>query len=514
MYTHLLALAVAVFTLGNAGDAGNISAWFAPSTAKIMRDAQPGAAPQEWDLAAARNEVEACQLVLRAEEAIAGVTVTAAPLQREGGSEKLEPTLCKVEYVPILKEKTPYPDPLPPLTGPFDLPAKQAQPVWVSIRVPKDTVPGVYRGTLTAQAGGWRKSFPLRLQVWNFTLPATPACMTAFGNSAGGSLGPWFGLEPSAPESKALDKKLVELLLDHRVSPMFIPADLMTSDAEAYLNDPRLTSYVIPYEPDDAKLKALVARLIEHDWFKKGFFYVVDEPVNKTAFDTLVTVADRLRKIEPNYRLTAPFYANPDFDEKLRAKDVMLGRVNVWCPHLNYVGSEPDFRKYLQGRKHAGDSVWWYVCNNPREPRNNLQIDQNALAHRVLPWQQKHEGLQGLLYWSVCYWDKKFVNDPWVDMNTIGTGFWGDGSLVYPGKKVGFDGLVSSIRLEVFRDGLEDYDYLTLANQLLGPEVTAGYVAKIARGLDDYERDPAKFEPVRRALGAAIEKAAARTHAD
>jgi hypothetical protein len=45
-------------------------------------------------------------------------------------------------------------------------------------------------------------------------------------------------------------------------------------------------------------------------------------------------------------------------------------------------------------------------------------------------------------------------------MDTIGTGFYGDGSLLYPGKKVGIDGPVSSLRLEVLRDGLEAFDYL------------------------------------------------------
>ena len=45
----------------------------------------------------------------------------------------------------------------------------------------------------------------------------------------------------------------------------------------------------------------------------------------------------------------------------------------------------------------------------------------------------------------------------------------GDGMLLYPGNKVGIDGPVGSLRLEVFRDGLEDFDYLALADQRLGP---------------------------------------------
>ena len=90
---------------------------------------------------------------------------------------------------------------------------------------------------------------------------------------------------------------------------------------------------------------------------------------------------------------------------------------------------------------------------------------------------------------------------PWQNMDTIGFGVYGDGSLLYPGKKVGIDGPVSSLRLEVLRDGLEDFDYVAMADRLLGPDITKGYVARIARNLTDYERDPMKLEQVRHSSG-------------
>jgi len=126
------------------------------------------------------------------------------------------------------------------------------------------------------------------------------------------------------------------------------------------------------------------------------------------------------------------FWGNPDFDEKLRTRDLLIGKVNIWCPHLDYMDSEPGIGKYLKGRANAGESFWWYVCNNPREPLNNLQIDQNAMAHRTLLWQQKREDIQGLLYWHTTYWDSKFIQDPWRNMDTLGDEHYGDGSLLYP----------------------------------------------------------------------------------
>ena len=132
----------------------------------------------------------------------------------------------------------------------------------------------------------------------------------------------------------------------------------------------------------------------------------------------------------------------------------------------------------------------------------------SAMAHRVLFWQQRREGVNGLLYWSTTYWNPASTPDPWKSMMTvkdINPDLRGDGSLFYPGTTVGVDGPVSSIRLEVIRDGLEDFDLLTLAEARLGKDRTQAHVARIARSLKDYEQDPLVLEKVRRDVGSALE---------
>ncbi len=502
-----LALAALLLAAGSC-PAANLSAWFAPATSKVMRQTPPASTPGEWDLAATRNEVESCQLVLVSAEPVRDVAVTASPLVAGRGGTPLEPALFKVDYVPILKERVPFPDPLPPLRGSVELQSGQAQPVWISIRVPKNAAPGVYHGEVKVTAGGWSRRLPLRLKVWHFALPETPSCVTAFGYGPE-QIADFHGVKTGSPQALALQRKYYEYLLDHRVSPYTIPADLMSEQAVPYLEDPRMTSFLIPYSDttSDAELRRLLERLLDGGGFAKGYFYVVDEPSTKAAYDRITAITDRLRRIEPRYRLVLPFWRNPEFGGKLLARDLMLGRVNIWCPHLLFVESEPGFRQFLQRRKQAGESVWWYVCNNPRGAYNNLQIDMSAMASRVLLWQQKRENLQGLLYWDATCWDRRYIQDPWQNMDTLGDGHWGDGSLLYPGNKVGVDGPVGSLRLEAFRDGLEDFDYLTLAERYLGAERTRSYVARIARTLTDYERDPAKLETVRRELGDALERA-------
>jgi hypothetical protein len=43
-----------------------------------------------------------------------------------------------------------------------------------------------------------------------------------------------------------------------------------------------------------------------------------------------------------------------------------------------------------------------------------------------------------------------------------------EGSLLYPGADVGVQGFIPSIRLKQIREGLEDYEYLTIAQRRSG----------------------------------------------
>ncbi len=53
---------------------------------------------------------------------------------------------------------------------PATVPAGSCQPIWVTVKVPRDAAPGEYRGTLTVQAGGAKK-VEVRLWVMAWALP-------------------------------------------------------------------------------------------------------------------------------------------------------------------------------------------------------------------------------------------------------------------------------------------------------------------------------------------------------
>ena len=181
-----------------------------------------------------------------------------------------------------------------------------------------------------------------------------------------------------------------------------------------------------------------------------------------------------------------PFFRRPDWDGRITAFDLMANRVNIWCPNTPHFDADATVRPSMTARHVLGDRLWWYVCCGPGEPYNNFFVTMPAMSHRVLFWQQKRENIEGLLYWETAWWNMANVKDPWTDMATvkeINKNIRGDGSLFYPGKTVGVDGPVSSQRLEMIRDGLEDFDYLTLADAWLGKKVTRDFVARIAKDM-------------------------------
>jgi hypothetical protein len=140
-----------------------------------------------------------------------------------------------------------------------------------------------------------------------------------------------------------------------------------------------------------------------------------------------------------------------------------------------------------------GKEIWMYVAS-PTRPFPTIILDGPSLDVRILPWICWRSGAGGLLYWCVNYW---YLTDPWRDPMT-----WpdqnGNGSLFYPGK----DGRpVDSIRIEVLRDGLEDYEYL----RMLSAAGAVGEMEDRLRGVVsstwEYARTPAELCAVREMIG-------------
>ncbi|MDH7571684.1 MAG: DUF4091 domain-containing protein, partial [Armatimonadota bacterium] len=273
----------------------------------------------------------------------------------------------------------------------------------------------------------------------------------------------------------------------------------------------------------DPAFAAKVVKAYAEEWKRQGlpekvFLYGYDEP-NPEHYPFLREAYQAIRGAAPGYPVMQTI-GDPN-------PEALVGLVDIWCPLTAAAGSS-----FYQQRRQAGDTLWTYVCCSPKPPYANFFVDEPAIDHRVLFWQTRQIGATGLLYWCLCWYEGLpnaasgqpcFPDVPirFKDLSTYQRyKVNGDGLLVYPGK--GYEPLPSA-RLEVIRDGIEDYEYLALLSRLVErarsgaagkrpPEAVlrraeelCGVPPTISQSMTLYTRDPQVLLERRRQVADAIE---------
>ncbi len=475
---------------------------------------------------ACRNDREAVQVVVRAHEELKGLTASVSPLSGPGGAtipaERVKLSYVYYHYVHTPTDKTGvrdwWPDALPPWDRPIDVPAGQNQPLWVLVHVPREAAPGDYSGTIRLAAEGFEAEVPLNLHVWDFALPDRNHLETAFGLSPS-TVFRYHQLKTEADKRKVLDLYF-QSFAEHRISPYdpapldrirvkWLPeADPPRAEVDFSAFDPvmeraiaryHFTGFRLPiqgmgggtfhrrYEPKigsygedtpeyQAMFSSYVGQLEDHfrakGWLWMPYIYWFDEPAPKD-YEFVTRGFERLRKYAPNLRRML----TEEPGEELKAP------VDIWCPvSFNYD------HETAERRRARGEEFWWYVCCGPKAPYCTLFIDHAATELRVWHWQTWQRKIAGTLVWSTNYWTSSAAfpeswQNPYEDPMGYVSGYstpkgvkrhWGngDGRFLYPPLAAAVPGKsgpdpviappVSSIRWEMLREGVEDYEYLWL----------------------------------------------------
>jgi hypothetical protein len=568
------------------GISGKAAVWWCDATRKVPRNrplpTQEGPAAR---LAAARNDYEAVQIVVRPKEALSGLTAVAGPLAGPGGAaiaaQHVRVLRVHYHFVDHPTDGTGvrdwWPDALPPLRRdkPLDVPSGANQPLWVLVYVPKDTPPGDYTGSVALRASGWSATVPLKLHVWNFALPERNHLETAFGLDLGLAF-QYHGAKTETDRRKLMDLYF-RTFAEHRISP-YDPTPLdhfevkfitdaakprveidfgrfdraMAEAIEKYhftnfslpiqgmgggtfhaRHDPQIG----PFKEDTPQYQALFAdqvRQIESHlrakgWLDMAYVYWFDEPDPKD-YAFVRSGMERLKRYAPGIRRMLT-------EEPTEA---LFGAVDIWCPvSFNYDHAAAEKR-----RQH-GERFWWYVCCGPKAPYCTLFIDHPATELRVWHWQTWQRKITGTLVWSTNYWTSSAAyperpqnpyEDPMGYVSGYGTprgtkAYWGngDGRFIYPPEAAAVPGLsgdapvlespVSSIRWEMLREGVEDYEYLYLLRERLAArrgalsaeeakriEQLLEVPSEITRDMTTFTTDPAPIYARRAAIAEAIEK--------
>lgn len=523
------------------GIKGASAIWWCEGARKVARSCPaPAASVPHVLIEAARGEYEPAQIVIRAgEEGTRIEKVTASDLLGDDGDDSIPSSAISLFEVATVRVVHPsdsaggpgdYPDPLPPLRTPIEIAPGENQAIWVLVRVPETAKAGNHDGAIEIETTGGSYRAPLRVRVFDFTLPKKTSLRGGFGLSTG-LIRRYHGLTTDEELRRVYDLYL-RSFAEHRIQPYsFFDLDPIrlrwdgdaAGDPEAEAERPRrrpvvdfsafdpaartwidgsgFNSYRLPlqglgggtfharspgefggFEVGSPEYERLLgeylgqvqAHLERRGWLDEAYIYWFDEPDPKD-YPFVVDVMRRLHRHAPGLRrmLTE------------QPEDELLGHVEIWC------GLTPEWTpERVAERRRAGEEVWWYICTGPKAPYIGLFIEHPAVEMRLWPWQTWQYGVQGILIWETNWWTSSTafpdsLQDPWEDpmSYTAGYGvpsgtklFWGngDGRFFYPPRRDPNRGgppviepPIGSIRWENLRDGVEDHEYFVLLEDLI-----------------------------------------------
>jgi hypothetical protein len=279
----------------------------------------------------------------------------------------------------------------------------------------------------------------------------------------------------------------------------------------------------------DSYCRQLEAHLASKGWLDEAFIYWFDEP-SADQYPFVMNGFAKLKRSCPRIARMLTEQVEPG----------LLGGPDIWCS----ITDNYDHKRAEERRKH-GEKFWWYVCTGPKAPYAGLFIDHPAPEMRLWLWQTFQRNIEGILVWETTYWtssaaypDAKRPQNPYTDPMSWTSGYstpagdrrpWGngDGRFIYPPLAAAdgnatapiLDGPVDSIRWEQLRDGIEDYEYLSILRRRLAehrptlPAETYQRLARllvvpesITRSLTEFANDGAPIEQQRDLVARAIEE--------
>jgi hypothetical protein len=204
------------------------------------------------------------------------------------------------------------------------------------------------------------------------------------------------------------------------------------------------------------------------DYAAKGYYHIVNEPQTGLEagagndYDIVAYLAQQTKIAAPNVRILVSEQVEADIHDNPTYPGA---KIDIWMPTITNYESERSHERQL----HHGEEVWWYFLYGDRPPLPNPTVmDRPGVEARITPWAAWLERVQGLVYYSTTDWSTSPWTQPWINDGN------GDGFLFYPPKDstIAFSAcnaqsnrLAPSIRWELLREGMEDYEYFWILNK-------------------------------------------------
>ena len=530
-------------------DAG-ISLWFDYASEKVSSAALESTGRESATVYMAKNEIEDAQFVLYSAEGRENLSA-----ELGGFSDGNANTLSADIYIELYHDcgdSGLVPDAIPPLSayGAFSLEAGKSQAFLVKVTSAADTPAGLYSSSLIIRDGENRavKQTEIYVKVWDFALSEETACATSVNLDYGYLSNAYSG---TGADFHTIYKNYYDYLLENRVCAYYLPYDLYTAEAIAYMDNPRVTSFQGDYSYQGVKYqstfmpriyKAAYTSAENGNRFNKAYYFsnVVDAstPADlerlRAYYDGLSTL---LASRKPSYAeqplwFITTYINDIDYTKQdgtvIDQIDYYGDFVNLWCSktfaytdvsELGVTGAKVmqplkwnsvygTFGERMAEKRENGQKVWWFISWDVEAPYINYYMQTDGVAQRVLFWQQYDNGVQGFLYNFANFWIGD-CSDPYNNniTNASYPDAHGESILLYPGSTYGLEVPVGSLRLEAMRDGIEDYQMFSMLEAALGDGACDEYIDRMTTGMVRYSVSDAEYYSARVALGNALEAA-------
>lgn len=369
-----------------------------------------------------------------------------------------------------------WPDPILDFLDAADVSGTDLQSFWIRIHCPDGQPAGVYGGSVIVTADGSAPvRIPLTVRVNGFSVGRTSELPLAV------TFDPYATIKgvdalPNSPVKlwKRHKAKWVDFLADY-----LIPFDSLYDwgDPERLFAQRRLGAegrtglmnlgyWSTPAKTDEKSMNNFrneTVKRLKGSYSRakaagqaKFYVYGCDEATDE-RFPMIRAGALEIKKALPGIPLSTTAY-----DHKFGVGTQL--DVFDWFTPLTPIY---DMERAAASRS-VGHQVWWYICCQPAPPYANMFIECPAIEGRLLMGAQTQRMKpDGFLYYQISIWNaaSAIMSGPYTDWPVLTyENYHGDGQWTC----VGPDGIpLPTIRLENFRDGLEDYAYAKLLEEKL-----------------------------------------------
>ena len=223
-------------------------------------------------------------------------------------------------------------------------------------------------------------------------------------------------------------------------------------------------------------LSQMQDNLRKQGWLGKEYIYWFDEP-NEPDYEFVKGTNALIKKYAPEIKTF--------LTEHVAGQDIS-DVTDISCTIWHKLDHEKIKKMNEKGLEH-----WSYLCCWPKSPWLSEFIDHDAINMRMWLWASYKHQLKGILMWETTYWNSEaaspagHLQNPWEEAMSFVNGYgwpqgkqtiWGngDGRYFYPNnrrpgieKSTHTDKPIPSLRLELLRDGIEDYEYMIILQKTI-----------------------------------------------